>query len=376
MRSAGNPAMTNIWRLLDEERVESPSLIYYPDIITRNTQKAVAIAKSADRLWPHVKTYKMAEVVRLLRGFGINRFKCATVGEAEMLAGLGVPHILLSYPLVGPNIERFMRLRTQFGDSSAFWAVCDDLRQLALLGEAALAAGGAVNVLADVNTGTDRTGVLPAELADFCLRCGGLPGISLQGLHSYDGNLAVSQPEERLRLVKEKLGEVLAAKASAEKRGQPLPTLVMGGSPTFPLHAALHDFYLSPGTLFIHDHGYKSKFPDLDFTPGAALLTRVVSRPSEKLFTIDLGYKAISTDQKGAPGVIVGLPQAEPVSHSEEHWVFRMEDGDVPQIGDVLYVLPTHICSTTALYPYARAAKGGRVTDCWEVTARDRKIEI
>lgn len=368
--------MKNIWRLLDEDRVESPSLIYYPDIITRNTQKAVEIAKNADRLWPHVKTYKMAEMVRLLRGFGINRFKCATVGEAEMAASQGAPHILLSYPLVGPNIERFMRLRTRFGAFSTFWAAGDDLRQLALLGEAALAAGGAVNVLADVNTGTDRTGVLPVDLMDFCARCGDLPGISLQGLHCYDGNLAAGTPEERRRLVEEKLGEILAAKESAEKRERPLPVLVMGGSPTFPFHAALHDFYLSPGTLFIHDHGYKSKFPDLDFTPGAALLTRVISRPSEKLFTIDLGYKAISTDQKGAPGVIVGLPQAEPVSHSEEHWVFRVENGAVPQIGDVLYVLPTHICSTTALYPGARAAKDGRVTGCWEVTARDRKIEI
>lgn len=368
--------MENLWRLLDEESVESPSLLYYQDIIAGNTRKAVEMAGGADRLWPHVKTYKMAEIARLLRGFGINRFKCATIGEAEMLASQGAPHILLAYPLVGPNIGRFVRLRAQFGASSTFWAAGDDLRQLALLGEAALAAGGAVNVLADVNTGTDRTGVLPGELADFCRRCGDLPGISLQGLHCYDGNLAVSPPEERRRLVEEKLGEILAARESAEKGGQPLPVLVMGGSPTFPFHAALHDFYLSPGTLFIHDHGYKSKFPDLDFTPGAALLTRVVSRPSERLFTIDLGYKAISTDQKGAPGVIVGLPQAEPVAHSEEHWVFRVENGPVPQIGDVLYVLPAHICSTTALYPCARAVRGGRVTGCWEITARDRKITI
>lgn len=368
--------MENIWRLLDEESVESPSLIYYQDIIAGNTEKAVGMAKGAARLWPHVKTYKMAEAVRLLRSFGINRFKCATVGEAEMLALQGAPHILLSYPLVGPNIGRFTRLREQYGASSTFWAAGDDLRQLALLGEAAMASGGAVNVLADVNTGTDRTGVLPGELAEFCRGCADLPGISLQGLHCYDGNLAVGEPEERRRLVKGKLDEILAAKEAAEKSVRQLPVLVMGGSPTFPFHAELHDFYLSPGTLFIHDHGYKSKFPDLDFTPGAALLTRVISRPSEKLFTIDLGYKAISTDQKGAPGAIVGLPQAEPVSHSEEHWVFRVENGDVPQIGDVLYVLPTHICSTTALYPYAYAAKDGRVSGRWEVTARDRKIWI
>lgn len=366
----------NPWHLLNEEQVESPSLIYYQDIIERNIQKAVEMAQGADRLWPHVKTHKMPAVVRILQGLGVNRFKCATIGEAEMLAKLKVRHILLSYPLVGPNIARFVQMMAQFGETSTFWTAGDDLGQLSLLGEAALAAGGAVNVLADVDTGANRTGVLPGDLPDFCLQCGKLPGISLQGLHAYDGNLAVSQPEMRKQLVSEKVAEILAAKRKIEERGQPLPVIVMGGSPTFPCHAGLHSFYLSPGTIFIHDYGYKSKFPDLDFTPGAALLTRVISRPSDDLFTLDLGYKAISTDEQAAPGMIVGFPEAEPVSHSEEHWVFSAGNGKAPRIGDILYVLPWHICSTTVLYPFALAAKEGRAVNRWEVTARDRKIEI
>jgi len=45
-----------------------------------------------------------------------------------------------------------------------------------------------------------------------------------------------------------------------------------------------------------------------------------------------------------------------------------------PQIGTVLYVVPTHICPTSALYPSVLVAQEGKITDSWTVTARNRKI--
>ncbi|GHU53137.1 hypothetical protein FACS189496_4230 [Bacilli bacterium] len=90
---------------------------------------------------------------------------------------------------------------------------------------------------------------------------------------------------------------------------------------------------------------------------------------------MDLGYKAIASDQAGQRGIIAGLPQAEPLAHSEEHWVFRTA-GEVPSIGTVLYVLPAHICPTTALYPGAYVVSGGALVNYWEVTARNRRITV
>ena len=49
----------------------------------------------------------------------------------------------------------------------------------------------------------------------------------------------------------------------------------------------------SPGTCFVMDYGYARDFPDLPFVSGAAVLTRVVSRPAPGLFTLDLGCKGI-----------------------------------------------------------------------------------
>ncbi|GHV13483.1 threonine aldolase [Spirochaetia bacterium] len=370
----------SIYRVEDEETIDSPALIYYQDIIEENIKKAVAMAGDADRLWPHVKSHKMEAMIRLQQTYGIRRFKCATIAEAEMVArcgpvGNGVQHILLSYPLVGPAIGRFIRLRERY-TSSVFYAIGDDLEQLSLLGKAVLAAKqDDLPVLVDVNMGMDRTGVSIENLEAFCMECGKIKGLSLQGLHCYDGHFSIKDRAEREQAVDKKTESLFKVKTALEKQGQKLPLMVMGGTPTFPCHLREQGSYLSPGTFFVQDWGYGSKYRDLDFTPGAALLTRVVSRPAKGLFTVDLGYKAIAADPAGQRGIIAGLPQAEPIGHSEEHWVFRIA-GEVPPIGTVLYVLPTHICPTSALYPGAYVVRGGRLVNYWEVTARNRRITV
>ena len=49
---------------------------------------------------------------------------------------------------------------------------------------------------------------------------------------------------------------------------------------------------------------------------------------------------------------------------------------DIPPIGAEVFAIPTHVCPTSALYPSVPAVEDGRVTDWWEVTARNRKITI
>jgi len=54
------------------------------------------IAGGADRLRPHVKTHKMAGIIRLQVEQGISGFKCSTISETEMVAGCGVNDIILA----------------------------------------------------------------------------------------------------------------------------------------------------------------------------------------------------------------------------------------------------------------------------------------
>ena len=360
-----------------EEDLDSPALVYYEDIIEENIKKVIAMAGSADRLWPHVKTYKTAAVVKMLLARGVKRFKCATIAEAEMCARCGAPDILVAYPLVGPAIGRFIKLQQRF-TASAFWAIGDDMGQLTLLGRAAAAAGLCVPFLIDVNSGMNRTGVAFERLADFCADAGKIPGLALKGLHCYDGHLSMKDSGEREKAVAEENAKLAAIRAAAEAKGQTLPVLIMGGTPSFPLHCRSKDVFLSPGTLFIQDHGYDAKYDDLPFTPGAAILTRVISRTKDDLFTLDLGYKGVSPDHE-LRGIIADYSgadsAAEPAGQSEEHWVFRKSSG-CPPVGTVLYVIPTHICPTSALYPGVHVVRNGKLVNYWEIDARNRKITI
>jgi D-serine deaminase-like pyridoxal phosphate-dependent protein len=368
--------MWNIdYHFAGEENLDSPALVYHEDIIEVNIQKALAVAGDPDRMWPHVKTFKASALVRMLQARGIRRFKCATIAEAEMCARCGAEHILVSYPLVGPAIHRFIDLRRRYG-GSIFWALGDDLAQIALLGNAGKAEDWDIPFLADVNPGMNRTGVGMNRLKDFCLRLGEIPGLCLMGFHCYDGNLGIKDSGERERAAAAEAEQLFAVQEALEAEGRRLPILVMGGTPTFPFHARNRGVFLSPGTLFVQDHGYQAKYRDLAFSPAAAILTRVVSRPREDLFTLDLGYKAVASDQEGERGIITELPQARPESHSEEHWVFRMTDDPCPPVGTILHVIPTHICPSTALYPGIYVVRGGRLVNYWDVDARNRRISV
>jgi D-serine deaminase-like pyridoxal phosphate-dependent protein len=365
---------SNAYILGDAESLVSPALIYYEDIIRANTRRTIEIAGGAERLWPHVKSHKTAEIIKMQIRMGITRFKCATIAEAEMCAAAGAGHVILAYPLVGPNIARFARLSEVF-PQTVFYAIGDDYAQLALLGAEALKRGKPVNLLVDVDMGMHRTGVAIDRLEAFYEQAAGLEGLALRGLHCYDGHIHDSDFNARKTKVDAIDRELLRAREGLTNRGFDCGLLVMGGTPTFPCRAGTGDWYLSPGTCFIGDWGYAVKFPDMNFTPGAALFTRVVSHPGGGAFTIDLGYKGIASDPAGGRGIIAGMEDAEPLFQSEEHWVFSLPPGKTPPpVGSACYVIPTHICPTSALYPEILIAREGKIVETWPVSARNRRI--
>jgi len=364
----------DIYRIENTDDIISPSLIYYLDVIKQNTEEVIRTAGDVNRLWPHIKTHKCEEMVKLLMSYGINKFKTATIAEAEMAAHAGSKQIILAYPLIGPNMQRLINLQKAYPDAT-FYAIEDDLDQLSLLSQKCIENDIVLKCLIDVNLGLNRTGVEIDKLEDLYTAASGLKGLDLVGLHCYDGNhhqVDFNERNEAVKSVDERIEKVVDRLLA---KGLNCSIIVAGGTPSFPCHAVDTNWYLSPGTSFINDAGYMQNIPDLPCTPGAAVLTRVVSHPAPGYFTIDLGYKGIAADPQPQRGFIVGLEDAEQVMQNEEHWVFKLADPDkVPPIGSVLYVIPTHICPTTALYPEVLVAQGGKIVDRWQVTARNRKI--
>ena len=368
----------NAFSLEDTQQIVSPALIYDLQIIERNVDRMIQMAGGAQRLWPHVKTHKCADMVKLLMGKGISRFKCATIAEGEMVGQCGAAQAILSYPLVGPNIARFIRLAEAF-PKTEYFAIGDDEEQIRLLSDAARQAGMRVNFLLDINDGLNRTGVCTARAGDLYRKAAAMPGIRIRGMHVYDGHRHEGQLAQRGENVRNDVLPVYALRGELEKEGLDCGIMVMGGTPSFPCHAGYPDVFLSPGTCLIEDYGYASSFPDLPFEIGAMVLTRVVSHPAPGVFTLDLGYKGVAADPAIPRAVIAGYEDAVTLMQNEEHWVLRMPEGreaERPQIGQVLYAAPVHICPTSALYPSILVAKEGKIVAEWPVTARNRRITI
>lgn len=360
--------------IANTDQIITPSLIYYLDIIRQNIQTAIEEAGGSERLWPHVKSHKSADMVKLQMKYGITKFKTATIAEAEMAAQAGAKKVILAYPLIGPNIDRYIDLAKAYR-STSFFAIGDDREQLRHLSERCIEMKFCMTVLLDINMGMNRTGVPIDQMEALYRFACTLPGIHMKGLHCYDGNHNNKDFEIRNREVVKADEQIEAIMQHLTADDLECDVVVAGGTPSFPCHAENTEWYLSPGTAFITDGGYQRNLPDLSFVPGAAVMTRVISHPAPGMFTIDLGYKGIASDPQAQRGYIVGLEEAQVVLHSEEHWVFQIDDeSKIPAIGTCLYVIPTHICPTSALYPGILVAKKGEIVATWEVTARNRKI--
>ena len=365
-------------KLANENSFLSPSLVYDQDAIEENLALLVKIAGDQNRLWPHVKSHKCAELVKLLMQHGISRFKCATIAEAEMTAQCGAAQALLAYPLVGPNIARFVQLVKTY-EKTTFYAIGDDEKQLELLAEEAVRHGVQVHLLIDVNDGLKRTGIPVRRAEELYRRAARMPGLKVQGMHVYDGHRHEKELSVRQQLVDQDLQPVFAMRNALVADGLDCSIMVMGGTPSFPCHAQYPDVYLSPGTALLQDAQYQAMFPDLAFKPAAFLLTRVISHPEDGYFTMDLGTKSVASDPKLPRAILLGYEEAETIKHNEEHWVLRMPEGQEdrrPPIGGVLYAVPKHVCPTSALYGSVLVAQKGEIVGEWAVTARDRKIGI
>jgi len=337
------------------------------------------IAGSPDRLVPHVKTHKTAEIVKLQLEQGITKFKCATVAEAEMLAISGAKWVLIAYQMVGPNIHRLFELRKKYQDVT-FSTLIDNESSASSLNDFSQAQDFTSTVFIDVNNGMNRSGHATDESILSLYRfISNLPNISVSGLHMYDGHIRSAEFSERkaesdgafelayplIDIIKKDLGHN--------------PVIVAGGSPTFTVHTLRDDVWLSPGTNILWDYGYGDRFDDQPFQYAALVLTRVISKPSHGTVTIDLGHKAVAAENPIENRFrLLNLSHYVVKGQSEEHGVLEVpaETWEKIEIGDIFYALPYHICPTVALHDYASVIEDGDVIAEWKIVARNRRITI
>ena len=369
---------TDRWYEIENvSEIPSPALVFYPDRIEENIRRMIRIAGSAGRLRPHVKTHKSPDIVRLQLKHGITRFKCSTIAEAEMTAAAGAPDVLLAMQPVGPAIARFFALQRKF-PATLFSAIVDSEDVIAAVAKSAADSSGMDACLwLDVNSGMNRTGIAPGpEAVRLYTRIHDTKGLRVGGLHVYDGHIHESDVAARTRQCDDEFAPVQTMIDDIRKAGLPVPAVVAGGSPTFPVHAKRPGVELSPGTPLLWDAGYGAAYPDLDFLVAAALVGRVVSKPAPGTVCVDLGTKAVASEMPQPRVALLDIGNYRITGHNEEHLVIEPQDAGAFRLGDVVYGVPTHICPTVARYDSASIVDNGGCTGEWPIAARNRRITI
>ncbi len=383
--------MQDWYQVNNIKEIDSPALVIYPDRVKKNIALLISMVDDVNRLRPHVKTHKVKEAVVMQLAAGINKFKCATIAEAEMLAGCKAPDVLLAYQPVGPKIQRLISLIKNYPQTK-FSCLIDNLIAAKEISKSASEANLVIPVYIDLNIGMNRTGIMPDQTAvELYIQCskippviaskakqgGGRAGIKPVGLHAYDGHIRDKEFAIRKKRCDDAFATVEWLKDELIKNGFAEPVIVVGGSPTFPVHTQRKKIECSPGTFIYWDGGYLQNCNEQPFLPAALVISRIISLPDETTICTDLGHKSVASENPLSDRVhFINATGLTCIGQSEEHLVLQAMKDHQYKVGDVLYGLPFHICPTCALYERALIAEDGKVTGEWRIIARDRKIVL
>jgi len=361
----------------DIDSIDSPALVIYRERVLENINTLLSMIDDVKRLRPHVKTHKVKEAVLLMMKAGVQKFKCATIAEAEMLALSSAPEVLLAYQPTKPKLKRFIDVIKKY-PSTKFSCLVDNIISAKEIGAEAEANNILIPVYVDLNVGMNRTGISPGKDAiELYKTCNLIAGIRPIGLHAYDGHIRNPDFNQRTIECDAAFESVLQMQNILLNGGLTKPVIVAGGSPTFPIHAKRKEIECSPGTFIYWDNGYLLTCKEQSFIPAALVISRVVSLPSDTKLCLDLGHKSIAAENILEKRVyFLNAPDLRFTGQSEEHLVAEVPLNHSYKIGDVLYGLPYHICPTVALYERALILENNKVVDEWKIIARDRKITI
>ena len=362
------------FKLENTDEIITPSLVVFPNRILHNIKLMIEIAGGTESLRPHIKTHKMSEIIKMQIDNGINKFKCATITEAELLAKSGAKDILLAIQPTGKNISRFISLIKIYPES-IFSTIVDNEYSLNEINNRAIEEKISVSIWLDINNGMNRTGVEPNnEACSIFQKIASASNLNAKGLHVYDGHIRESDYSKRKQVCDNAFSHVLDLKKNIEKKGILIDKIVAGGTPTFPIHAKRENVEVSPGTSLLWDDRYGTAFEDLKFIHSAVLIGSIISKPSKDLICINLGHKSVASEMDFPRLSFLNLKNTEQIGHSEEHLVVKCNESDKYPVGMICYSIPSHICPTVPKFSKVLTVDEGEVIGEWKVSARDNMI--
>ncbi len=345
----------------------TPAVVIDLDVVDRNIARVQALcdaAKVANR--PHIKTHKVPTLAHMQIAAGARGITCQKLGEAEVMAAAGISDILVSYNLI--SAARSGRL-TALRKTIDLTVCADNPVTLSAYAEAAAQAEADIGVAIECDTGRMRAGVeTPGEALALARLIKETPGLTFRGLLYY--------PTETSWPATQKFhDEVLAGLRAL---GLDAALVSTGGSPNLVnvgklAGASEH----RAGTYIFNDRMQMAAGVARLEDCALSVFTTVVSRAGPERGILDAGSKTLTADSGGLDGygLILEHPEARIKGFAEEHGFLDLAKCNArPSVGDIVRVVPNHVCVVVNMVDQLIAVRGHTVVDVYPVAARGKLV--
>jgi D-serine deaminase-like pyridoxal phosphate-dependent protein len=360
-------------------RLETPAPLVDLDRMERNITRMARYARQHGiALRPHIKTHKSKVVAAQQMSAGAVGLTCATPAEAVVMSAV-CNDLLLAYPPVGAKAERLLSVPP----SVRVTVSLDSARAIDDLAIVARRSDRGIGVYVEVDVGMNRVGVPTVDEAIALARhVRASAPLQFAGVAFYPGHIrsTVASQDGELATLTADIGRMLVA---FDRAGLP-PAIVSGGStPTmWRTHEMVGVTEMRPGTYVYNDRTTAEigacSWDDCAFS----VLATVVSTAVPGQAVIDAGAKALGREpMRGASGegfgALLDRPDVVVARMSEEHGILDLSRTDWrPSVGDLVRVVPNHVCIVVHLNDLMYGVRGDRVDTSWPVDARGRSHPV
>ena len=326
-------------------------------------------------LRPHVKTHKSPRIAAEQLRLGAAGLTCATPRELEVMSDTCSDLLLMHPPVGAAKVRRILNVSRDVRLTVAL----DSLDAVDPLAEAADAAERGVDVYVEVDAGMHRVGVsTPDEAIAIAKRVRSLPPLSYRGIAFYPGHVRqhLTRQDEVLGRLRDDLSRWLGSLGDA---GVP-PEVVSGGSTpaAWRMHEVAGVTEVRPGTYVYNDRATVEigacAWEDCALTVLATVVSTAVSGQA----VVDAGSKALGREplpagDEAGYGCLLDRHEVRVVRMSEEHGILDLRQTDwKPHVGDVVRIIPNHVCIVVHLNDLIHGVRGQLVEATWPVSARGR----
>jgi D-serine deaminase-like pyridoxal phosphate-dependent protein len=341
----------------------TPAMVIDLDVVEANIARMQTLCDTrgvGNR--PHIKTHKSPVLAAMQVAAGARGITCQKLGEAEVMAAAGLDDILISYNILGEHkLGRLGRLLAETNVTVA----ADNPVTVEGLPEAGRIAGRPLPVVVECDTGRRRAGVeTPGEAIDLARQITASPNLSFAGLMLYP-------PEDGWPATQIFLDTALMGLRAL---GLEAGIISTGGTPNTPHIGELSGATEHrAGTYVFNDRmQMKAGVASLDDC-ALTVYSTVVSRAAPERGILDAGSKTLTSDTGGLDGhgLILEHPQARIAKFAEEHGFLDLSAcNERPQVGDVVRIVPNHVCVVVNMVDRLVAVRGGEIVGEIPVAAR------